>query len=130
SERAGTAPPGPRWRSREKSVTPRYCSRARPGHNEGDFRGLRRGSRDGKHGRRVRRVIVISPPFFAASFFALQLYVVPKPDPGFLYSGRGGLKMSSTRAPSGPARMVCGTLPGVRQKSPFFTSISSPPCTP
>jgi hypothetical protein len=52
---------------------------------------------------------------------------LPNPFPAFLYSGRGGLKMSSTRAPSGPARMVCGTLPGVRQKSPCLTAISSPP---
>jgi hypothetical protein len=54
-------------------------------------------------------------------------HALPNPDPGFLYSGLGGLKMSSTRAPLGPARMVCGTLLGVRQKSPFFTGISSPP---
>src|SRR5581483_2588642 len=57
----------------------------------------------------------------------LRHHAAPKPEPGFLYSGRGGLKMSSTRAPSAPARMVCGTLPGVRQKSPFLTAISSPP---
>ena len=74
----------------------------------------------------------VSPPDYAALFFFVRrlrqpFTEVPKPDPAFLYSGRGGLKMSSTRAPSGPARMVCGTLPGVRQKSPFLTAISSPP---
>lgn len=56
-------------------------------------------------------------------------YVVPKPLPGLRYSRRGGLKMSRTRAPSGPARIVYGTFPGVRQKLPFLTGISSPPCT-
>ena len=49
-----------------------------------------------------------------------------KPEPAFLYSGRGGLNTSRTRAPSGPVRIVWGTLPSVRQKSPFFTDISSP----
>ena len=65
--------------------------------------------------------------FLYADFSLRRLYELPKPDPAFLYSGRGGLKTSSTRAPSGPARIVCGTLPGVRQKSPFLTGISSPP---
>jgi hypothetical protein len=42
-------------------------------------------------------------------FFCLQNYELPKPDPGFLYSGRDRPKISSTRAPSGLARMVRGT---------------------
>ena len=77
----------------------------------------------------VRLVIfrMAVPPECAALVLLFAGYELPKPDPGFLYSGRGGLKISSTRAPSGPARMVCGTLPGVRQKSPFFTSICSSP---
>jgi len=54
-------------------------------------------------------------------------HLSPKPDPGFVYSGRGGLKMSSTRAPSAPARIVWGTFAGVRQKSPLRTGISSSP---
>ena len=73
---------------------------------------------------------VVSAVFFGpATAPELAAYLSPKPEPGFVYSGRGGLKMSSTRAPSEPARIVCGTFAGVRQKSPLRTGISSPPCT-
>ncbi len=61
---------------------------------------------------------------FRRSHFPMLRYELAKPEPAFLYSDRGGLNTSSTRAPSGPARIVWGTLPGVRQKSPFFTGIS------
>nr|AGH10048.1 type III effector NopBP [Bradyrhizobium japonicum] len=103
-------------------------------HDQRDFRGLgacRCHREDGGRGQQRPSCDRHGPSlvFCALLFLLLSAQVVPKPDPAFLYSGRGGLKMSSTRAPSGPARMVCGTLPGVRQKSPFFTGISSSPWT-
>ena len=51
----------------------------------------------------------------------------PNPEPGLRYSSRGGAKISRTLHPFSPARMVCGTPPGVRQKSPFENAISSSP---
>ena len=70
----------------------------------------------------------LSEPFFRAVNTApAHASAVAKPLPALRYSSRGGAKTSSTVAPEGPARKLCGTPPGVRQKSPFLTATSTPP---
>ena len=56
----------------------------------------------------------------------LQVFVVPKPVPGVLYSSLGGAKTSRMTQPLEPAITLCSTFPGVRQKDPFSTCICLP----